>query len=137
MTTPSIPRPQPVPTPETLHYWEGTARGELRLQRCRGCHSTYFPPQPFCPACGDDDIEIVRASGRGFLSSYVITERAAPGFTAPYVIAVVELEEGPRLLTNIVGIEADPEMLPLDLPVEVVFEAVGEIALPMFRPSAA
>ena len=137
MTPQPIPRPQPVPTPETLHYWEGTARGELRLQRCRGCQSTYFPPQPFCPACASDDVEIVRASGRGLLYSYVITERAAPGFTAPYVIAVVELEEGPRLLTNIVGIDPDPEVLPLDLPVEVVFETVGEIALPMFRPSNA
>ena len=129
-------RPVPVPTPETAHYWEGTANRELRLQRCRACTTTYFPPQPFCPACGSDDIEIVRASGRGHLYSYVITERAAPGFTAPYVIAVVELEEGPRLLTNIVGIDPDPEVLPLDLPVEVVFEAVGEIALPMFRRSS-
>src|SRR5882672_6733902 len=130
------PRPQPVPTPETAHYWEGTALGELRLQRCRGCQSTYFPPQPFCPACGSDDVEVIRASGRGSLYSYVITHRAAPGFSAPYVIAVVELEEGPRLLTNIVEVDPDPEVLPLDLPVEVVFEAVGELAVPLFRPSA-
>ena len=67
----------------------------------------------------------------------MITHRPAPGFTAPYVIAVVELDEGPRLLTNLVEIDPDPEVLPLDLPVEVVFETVGEIALPMFRPSAA
>ena len=126
-----------MPTPETLHYWEGTALGELRLQRCRGCDATYFPPQPFCPACASDDVEVVRSSGRGFLYSYVITHRPAPGFTAPYVIAVVELEEGPRLLTNLVEVEPDPEALPLDLPVEVVFETVGEIALPMFRPSTA
>jgi uncharacterized protein len=137
MTTPQLPRPQPVPTPETMHYWEGTALGELRLQRCRACSSTYFPPQPFCPACTSDDIELVRSSGRGFVYSYVITDRAAPGFTAPYVIAVVELEEGPRLLTNIVEVDPNPEELPIDLPVEVVFETVGEHALPMFRPSTA
>ena len=137
MTTPSFPRPQPVPTPETRHYWEGTALGELRFQRCRACDSTYFPPQPFCPECASDDIEVVRSSGRGSLYSYVITHRAAPGLTAPYVIAVVELEEGPRLLTNVVDVEPDPDVLPIDLPVEVVFETVGEIALPMFRPSAA
>jgi hypothetical protein len=130
------PRPQPVPTPETAHFWEGTALGELRLQRCRGCESTYFPPQPFCPACASDDVEIVRASGRGILASYVITHRAAPGFTAPYVIAVVELEEGPHLLTNIVDVEPEPGVLPVELPVEVVFETVGEMALPMFRPMA-
>src|SRR3954449_6497197 len=127
-------RPQPVPTPETQHFWEGTARGELRLQRCRGCSSTYFPPQPFCPACSSDDIDVVRASGRGFLYSYVINHRAAPGFDAPYVIAVVGLEEGPRLLTNIVGTDPDPDRLPLDLPVEAVYEVEGDITVPRFRP---
>ena len=127
-------RPVPVPTPETAHYWEGTARGELLVQRCRLCSSTYFPPQPFCPACSNDDVEVVRASGRGTLHGYVITHRAAPGFEAPYVIAVVELEEGPRLLTNLLGVEPDPVALELDAPVEVVFEPVGDIVLPMFRP---
>ena len=133
MTTP-IPRPQPVPTPETKHFWDGTAIGELQLQRCHGCSSVYFPPQPFCPSCGSDDIEIVRASGRGFLYSYVINHRAAPGFEAPYVIGVVELDEGPRLLTNIVEVDPVPDRLPLDLPVEVVYETVGEVTLPRFRP---
>ena len=127
-------RPAPVPTPETAHYWEGTARGELLLQRCRGCATTYFPPQPFCPACSNDDIEVVRASGHGRLHGYVITQRAAPGFEAPYVIAVVELDEGPRLLTNLVGVAPDPDRLVLDAPVEVGFEPVGDVALPVFRP---
>jgi uncharacterized OB-fold protein len=129
-------RPEPKATPETAHYWEGTAVGELRLQRCRSCEVAYFPPQPFCPRCNDEDVEVIRASGRGTLSSYVITHRAAPGFTAPYVIAVVELEEGPHLLTNIVEVEPEPTALPLDLSVEVVFETVGEVALPLFRPRA-
>src|SRR5262249_13715976 len=118
MTTPTPARPQPLPTPETQHYWEGTALGELRLQRCRACEPPYFPPQPFCPACSSDHIEIIRSSGRASLHSYVITNLAAPGFDAPYVIAVVELDEGPRLLTNVVGVEPDPDALPLDLPVE-------------------
>jgi uncharacterized OB-fold protein len=91
MTAP-LPRPEPRPTPETAHFWEGTAQGELRLQRCRACDRPYFPPQPFCPRCASDDVEVVRASGNGMLVSYVIAHRAAPGFTAPYVIAVVELE---------------------------------------------
>jgi uncharacterized OB-fold protein len=125
-----------VPTPETAHYWEGTALGELRLQRCRACETTYFPPQPFCPACSSADVEVVRSSGRGSLSSYVITYRPAPGLDPPYVIAVVELEEGPRLLTNIVGVAPDPDALAIDLPVEVVYETVGDVALPMFRPRA-
>ena len=135
--TPTPARPVPVPTPETAHYWEGTARGELRLQRCRACATTYFPPQPFCPACATDDVEIVRASGRGTLHSYVITHRAAPGFTAPYAIAVVELEEGPRLLTNLVDVEPEPGALALDVPVEVAFLPVGDVTLPVFRPRSA
>ncbi len=63
----------------------------------------------------------------------MITHRAAPGFDAPYVIAEVELEEGPRMLSNLVGLEPDPEVLELDLPLEVTFESVGDITLPMFR----
>ena len=135
--TPTSARPLPVPTPETAHFWEGTARGDLRLQRCRSCSETYFPPQPFCPACASDDVEVVRASGRGTLHSYVINHRAAPGFDAPYVIAVVELAEGPRLLTNLVDVAPDPDALPLDVAVEVVFEPVGDITLPLFRVRSA
>jgi uncharacterized OB-fold protein len=131
---PTAARPLPVPTPETAHFWEGTAHGELRLQRCRACTTTYFPPQPFCPTCSSDDVEIVRASGRGSLYSYVISHRAAPGFEAPYVIAVVQLHEGPRLLSNLVGVPPDPDMLRLDLALEVVYETIDEIALPVFRP---
>jgi uncharacterized OB-fold protein len=130
-----VARPEPHPTPETAHFWEGTAAGELRLQRCRACDSAYFPPQPFCPLCASDDVEVFAASGNGTLQSYVINHRAAPGFTAPYVLAVVELDEGPRLLTNLVEVEPDPAALPLDLRVEVVFETVGDTALPVFRPS--
>jgi uncharacterized OB-fold protein len=132
----SPPRPLPRPTPETQHFWDGTASGELRLQRCRACTHTYFPPQPFCPGCASADVEVVRASGRGSLYSYVITHRAAPGFEAPYVIAEVELEEGPRLLSNLVDVAPDPEQLPLDLALEVTFETFGEVTLPLFRPRA-
>ncbi len=132
----SPPRPQPVATPETKHFWDGTAQGELRLQLCRACGSRYFPPQPFCPRCSSDDVEVVRSSGVGVLYSYVITHLPAPGFEAPYVIGVVELEEGPRLLTNIVDVAPDPDRLPLDLPVEVVYAARGDMTLPLFRPRA-
>src|SRR5258705_2249650 len=88
-------RPKPVPTPETKHFWDGTRAGELRLQRCRACDQTYFPPRPFCPRCASGDTEVFRASGRATLSSYVIHERPTPGFDPPYAIAVVTLEEGP------------------------------------------
>jgi uncharacterized OB-fold protein len=128
-------RPRPQPTPETQHYWDGAREGELRLQRCDDCGKAYFPPRPFCPACAGRNVVVFAASGRGRLFSYVIHHRAAPGFTPPYAIAVVELEEGPRLMTNIVGCPQTPEALVLDMPLEVVFEKLDDlISLPMFRP---
>jgi uncharacterized OB-fold protein len=76
-------------------------------------------------------------SGRASLHSYVISHRAAPGFDAevPYAIAIVELEEGPRLMSNIVGIDNTPENLVLDMPLEVTFEQRGEMVIPQFRPA--
>ena len=132
-----LPRPQPKPSPETAHFWEGTLEGELRLQRCRSCGDAYFPPQPWCPHCAGADVDVFVASGRASLYSYVVNHRPAPGFDAPYVLAVVELEEGPRMLTNLVDVAPDPEALPLDQAVEVTFVTVGETALPAFRPRGA
>jgi uncharacterized OB-fold protein len=131
-TTPT--KAVPVPTPETQPYWDGARAGELRIQRCRACREAYFYPRPACPRCSSDDTEWFTASGRATLASYVISERAAPGFTAPYVIAIVELAEGPRMMTNIVGVDPDPALLPLDLPLEVRFEERGDLAVPVFAP---
>jgi hypothetical protein len=130
-----VERALPTPTPETQHFWDGTRRGELCLQRCTDCSASYFPPRPFCPTCGSRAVEIFQASGRGRLFSYVIHHRPARGFEAPYSIAVVELEEGPRMMTNIVDCPQTPEALVLDMPVEVKFEQVSEdVTLPFFRP---
>ena len=127
-------RPLPVPTPETAHFWEGTRLGELRLQSCRDCAHVYFPPRPFCPACASRDVEVIRASGRGSLHSYVVSHLPAPGFEPPYAIAVVKLDEGPKMLTQIVGTACDPDLLKLDDPVEVAFEVCNaEITLPLFK----
>jgi hypothetical protein len=83
-------------------------------------------------------VSVFRASGRATLHSYVINHRPAPGFDAPYAIAVVELDEGPRMMTNIVDCAQTPEALALDMPLEVVFaEQNDEISLPLFRPPAA
>ena len=129
-------RPLPAITPETRHFWEGARVGELRLQKCLACSHTYFPPRPFCPRCASREVAVFRASGRAMLYSYVIHHRAAPGFTPPYAIAVVELAEGPRMMTNIVGCEQTPQSLQLDMPLEVVFERMNdEISLPLFRPA--
>lgn len=135
MTDPK--RALPAPTPETQHFWDGTKRGELRLQRCDDCAHTYFPPRPFCPKCASRKVRVFAANGRGRLYSYIINERPARGFTAPYAIAVVELDEGPRMMTNIVDCPQTPEALVLDMPLDVVFEAQDEtITLPFFRPAS-
>jgi uncharacterized OB-fold protein len=129
------PKTLPRPTPETQHFWDGTKAGELRLQQCSGCQHIYFPPRPFCPSCSSRAVNIIKASGRGRLFSYVINHRLPKWETAPYSIAVVELDEGPRLMTNIVGVPQTPEALVLDMPVEVVFDAVSpDITLAKFRP---
>jgi len=130
-------RPLPEATPETQEFWDGARRGELRIQHCRACGKAYFYPRPFCPHCASRDVEWFTASGRATLYSYVINHRPARGFEdmAPYIIAVVQLEEGPRMMTNVIGVDPDPEQLPPDMPLEVTFERQSEdITLPLFRP---
>jgi uncharacterized OB-fold protein len=129
-------RPRPQPTPETQHFWDGTRAGEIRLQRCDACAKAYFPPRPFCPACGGRTVSVFKASGRASLYSYVIHHRPVPGFTPPYAIAVVELAEGPRMMTNIVDCPQTPEALQLDMALEPAFERIdNEITLALFRPA--
>jgi hypothetical protein len=126
----------PVPTPETQPFWDGCAAGELRIQRCTDCGRPYFYPRQVCPHCGSAKIEWFTASGDATLYSYAINHRPAPGFgDAPYAIAVVQLAEGPRMMTNIVGVPNTPEALRLDMPLRVRFERRGEVTLPVFGPA--
>jgi uncharacterized OB-fold protein len=135
---PQASRPVPRPTPETQHFWDGTRAGELRLQRCDECQHTYFPPRPFCPLCSSRSVSVIKASGRGRLFSYVINQRPHPAWDAPYSIAIVELDEGPRMMSNVVGCPQTPDALVLDMPLEVTFEPISdEISLPLFRPVGA
>ncbi len=130
--------PVPVPTPETQHFWDGAKSGELRLQRCNACSDVYFPPRPFCPNCSSRSVEVFNASGRASEHSYVINHRNHPAFDGPYSIAVVELEEGPRMMTNVVNCEQTPEALVLDMPLQVTFEKLNDdITLPQFKPAEA
>lgn len=127
---------KPKPTPETQHFWEGCRNGSLLLQRCRETGRAYFPPRPFSPFTGNRDVEVFAASGKATLYSYVIHHREVPGFTPPYAIAVVQLEEGPRMMTNIVECPQTPAALELDMDLEVVFRRIDdEISLPLFRPA--
>ena len=129
----------PVPTPETQEFWDHCADDELWLQRCRPCGTFYFFPRPVCPDCRSTDVEWTRVSGRATLYSYVLNGRPAPGFEdrAPYAIAVVTLEEGPRMMTNVVGIPNTKDDLVLDMPLEVRFEDRGEQRVPVFAPAGA
>lgn len=128
--------PVPEPTPETVPFWEGTAAGELRIQHCNTCQRFYFYPRPFCPRCNCDDVEWRTVSGRGRLASYNINHRPFPQFKSdrPQVIALVELDEGVRLMSNIVDVEPVPEQLPLGLRLSVRFEPRGDQFLPVFAP---
>ena len=129
-------RARPKPTPETQHFWDGTRANELRLQRCDACAHVYFPPRPFCPACASRKVSVFKASGKAILDSYVIHHRKVPGFTPPYAIAVVQLAEGPRMMSNIVECPQTPEALMLDMELEVTFAKLDdEITLPFFRPA--
>lgn len=134
------PGPIPKPTPETQPYWDAAKRQVLMIQRCNGCGQHYFYPRPLCPQCFSRDVAWVEVSGRGRVHTYTINYRPPRKFPtqAPIIIAIVELEEGPRLMSNIVGAEADPAKLRCDMPVTVTFEKITEdITLPKFRLVAA
>ena len=128
-------RPEPVPTPDTAPYWEAAARGELLLPRCDSCTRPHFYPRPVCPLCGNTDLTWTAMSGHATLHSYVLSHRRAPGFTTPIVIAVVELAEGPRLMSNVVGVDPDPEKLELDMALRVAFERRDTVTVPVFVPA--
>jgi len=133
-------KPIPVPIPETQYFWDKVKEHELWLQRCQDCSKVFFYPRLHCPQCMSENLQWFQASGRGTLYTYMINHRPAPGFEedAPYAIAVVQLQEGPRMMTNIVGIENTPENLVLDMPLEVVFDDVlPEVTIPKWRPAGA
>lgn len=138
MTTLSqtVSKAEPRPTPTTQPFWDAAARHELWMQRSTTTGQFVFYPRAHSPFGADDTLEWVQVSGKATLDSYVINHRPAPGFTeeSPYIIAIVKLAEGPRMLTNIVGVEASPENLVLDMELEVVFEDRDSSSVPLFRP---
>src|SRR5205823_5958732 len=98
---------------------------ELWLMRCNDCHEAYFYPRPICPKCFSRNTAWFQASGRGHLYAFSIVHRPpAPAFgdQVPYIAAIVELEEGPRMPTNLINVEPDPEKVKIGMAVEVVFE---------------
>ena len=130
--------PLPVVPDYERPYWEGARRGELLLQQCAACSKIRTPMSPICPDCLSEDTTWVPASGRGTVESWIVYRQAFhAGFldALPYNVAWVALEEGPRVTSNIVGVELDE--LRAGMAVEVVFEELNdEITLPRFRPAS-
>ena len=124
---------RPVISPDTAFYWEGTARHELRIQRCGGCGTLRHPPGPMCPVCGFARPEYDVAAGTGEIYSYVVHHHPpVPGRQLPIVIILVQLTEGVRMVGELLG--TDPERVRIGLPVRVTFvEVDGELTLPAWQ----
>ncbi len=133
----AIQHPRPGIDWETRAFWEGCARHELVLQRCRRCQAVQHRPRALCASCLADDIEHFIASGRGSVHTFTVTyQNHAPGFreALPYVLAYVELEEGVRMLTNLV--DCPPDSIEIGMPVRVTFADLEEgVSIPRFRPA--
>ena len=129
-------RPLPALTPETEFFWTAGADGRLRLLRCTDCYSYVHPPAPVCPRCTSRALQPEPVSGRGTVLTFTINHQEWGLLDPPYVIAIVELAEDPsvRLTTNLVGI--DPEEVRSGMPVQVRFEHVDDVYLPLFEPAA-
>lgn len=128
-------KPVPVPSEDSGPFWAAAKKHELSLQRCTACGALRFPPAPVCPECTAAGGEWTRLMGRGKIFSFVVFHKAFhKSFEKdiPYAVAVVELEEGPRLASSIVGVA--PDQLRCEMPVEVVFDDVTpDCTLPKFK----
>ena len=128
-------RPIPKPTNITKPFWEATKQQKLVIQYCKDCGKYTWYPRPVCMKCMSRNLEWREVSGKGKVYSYTITYTAPKGFEdmVPYVVASIDLEEGVRLLSNIV--DCKPEEVEVGMEVEVTFEDLNEeMKLPVFRP---
>lgn len=132
-------RPIPVPQPESDFYWEKLREGQLWLRHCEACSATYFYPRDICPRCFSRRTTWWQSSGQGTLYSFAIVHRPpTPDWNdeVPYVVAMVELEGGARIPTNLVNVEPDPSAIRVGMAVRVVFrQASPTITLPLFEPA--
>jgi len=126
-------KPQPRPSPESAPFWEGAKAHRLLLPRCNGCGRFWFPPSRRCVHCLSADFDWTESAGVGRIYSFVVFHRVYhPAFEqeVPYTVAIVELDEGPRLIANIVGTK--PDAVRCDMRVRVVFEERGDQTIPQF-----
>ncbi len=131
-------KPLPTPDPVTKPFWDSLKVQAIQLQRCDACQTFVFYPRSHCPGCLSDDLVWTPVSGRGVVHAFTIPYRHPnPAFRegGPYVVALIELDEGARMLTNLVEVDATPEAVKVGMPVEIVYDAVtDEVTLPKFRP---
>ncbi|MBK6560984.1 OB-fold domain-containing protein [Candidatus Amarobacter glycogenicus] len=131
-----FPRPLPEADETSQEFWDGAMAGKLMLMRCAECGLWRLPSRPHCDGCLSDQFTWEQASGRGAVRTFgVMHQKYHPGWAAiaPYNVTIVELEEGPRLPTNVVGIPND--QIRVGMPVIVEFEQHEDVALPKFRPA--
>lgn len=126
----------PSMTPDTQFFWDGLKQRTLLVQRCAGCGALRHPPRPMCPHCNSLAWDPIESSGRGTVFSFVMPRHPQyPWFEEDYIVALVELEEGVRLVTNLVG--TTPDAVSIGMPVQVQYEEFdGGLVLPLFTPVA-
>jgi uncharacterized OB-fold protein len=135
---PEYNKPLPIPDPVTRPFWDSLKAHAIRLQRCDACNRFIYYPRPLCPGCLSDDLAWTPVSGHGTVHAFTIPYRhpnAAFGSGVPYVVALIELDEGIRMMSNLIDVDPTPEAVKVGLPVEIVYDDVTEeITLPKFRP---
>ncbi|MEU2740783.1 bifunctional MaoC family dehydratase N-terminal/OB-fold nucleic acid binding domain-containing protein [Streptomyces sp. NPDC007095] len=129
-------RPRPVVNRDNAGFWEGVGRHQLLIQRCGGCGTPRFPWLPGCGACGSPEWDTVEASGDGTVYSYVVMHHPPfPAFDPPYAVGLIELAEGVRIVSNVIGVPYDK--VRIGMPVRLRFERYDEeLVLPVFRAGA-
>lgn len=127
-------RPAPIVTEDSQFFWDAAAQRRLVAQRCQGCGRLHHPPRPVCPACHSLSSEVVELSGAGTVYSYAVLHHPQnPQFTYPLVAVLVDLDEGVRVLSNLVGVE--PADVRIGMPVRVAFAPAADgREVPVFEP---
>lgn len=132
----SLAKPVPVVNTWAKPFWDAAQQERLIIQKCNSCGEHVFYPRIACPHCSADELEWVEVSGKGTVYSFTVVEANAPSAflgDMPYVVAVIRLQEGVQMLSNVIG--CDPHSVVCDMPVEVTFEKLSdEFTLPKFKP---
>jgi uncharacterized OB-fold protein len=133
MNTPELAKILPPDTELSRPFWNGCRHNELRIQLCADCDCFQFYPRTICSHCDSNNLSWRAVSGRGRIASFTVVRRGiSHAYTAPYVVALIDLDEGPRMMSNIVG--SDPETIAIGDAVDVQFEQWGEdYLLPVFK----